>query len=70
MKNKIIKWLGGYTMEDIGKYNASILNYFQQQGTKDMPFIAYDERVCLIPAIILAMDNLKDPSASNYIIEN
>ena len=35
----------------IGKHNASILNQFQLQGTADMPMIAYDERVCLIPAI-------------------
>ena len=49
---------------DIQRY---LDNYF---SSKDMPFIAYDERVCLIPAIKLAMDNLKDPSASNYVLEN
>lgn len=38
-------------VEVLGKHNARILNYFQQQGTPDMPMIAYDERVCLIPAI-------------------
>lgn len=35
----------------IGKHNARILNHFQLQSTSDMPMIAYDERVCLIPAI-------------------
>ena len=38
-------------VEVLGKHNARILNYFQQQGTPDMPMIAYDERVCLIPAM-------------------
>lgn len=37
--------------ELIGKHNARILNNFQSQGTPEMPIIAYDERVCLIPAI-------------------
>lgn len=55
MKNKLIKLLGGYTRKDIAKYNAEILNQFQQQGTAEMPMIAYDERVCLIPAIEKAM---------------
>lgn len=55
MKEKIIKLLGGYTKEDISKYNAEILNQFQLQGTADIPMIAYDERVCLIPAIEKAM---------------
>lgn len=58
MKNKLIKLLGGYTKEDIAKYNAEILNQFQQQGTAEMPMIAYDERVCLIPAIEKAMVKL------------
>ena len=58
MKNKLIKLLGGYTKEDIIKYNAEILNQFQQQGTAEMPMIAYDERVCLIPAIEEAMVKL------------
>jgi len=58
MKNKIIHLLGGYTIKDIGKHNANILNEFQNQGTPDMPFIAYDERVCLIPAIEKAMERL------------
>ena len=58
MKNKLIKLLGGYTKEDIAKYNAEILNQFQQQGTAEMPMIAYDERVCLIPAIEKAMAKL------------
>lgn len=59
MKNKLIKLLGGYTREDIGKYNANILNAFQSQGTSDMPIIAYDERVCLIPALEKAMNLLE-----------
>lgn len=42
--------------EIIGKHNARILNEFQHQGTPDMPFIAYDERVCLIPAITKATE--------------
>lgn len=58
MKNKIIKFLGGYTREDISKYNANILNEFQLQGKPDMPLIAYDERVCLIPAFEKALDLL------------
>lgn len=58
MKNRIIKFLGGYTREDIGKYNANILNEFQLQGKPDMPLIAYDERVCLIPAIEKALELL------------
>lgn len=58
MKNKIIKLLGGYTKKDIAKYNATILNNFQNQGTADMPLIAYDERVCLIPAIKKSMETL------------
>lgn len=35
----------------IGEHNARILNEFQLQGTPNMPFIAYDERVCLLPAM-------------------
>lgn len=58
MKEKIIHLLGGYTIKDIGKYNARILNEFQNCGTADMPMIAYDEKVCLIPAIKKAMKNL------------
>jgi len=58
MKNTIIKLLGGFTLKDIHKYNAQILNEFQNQGTPDMPFIAYDERICLKPAIIKAMESL------------
>lgn len=38
----------------IGEHNARILNEFQLQGTQDMPIIAYDESVCLIPAIEIA----------------
>lgn len=38
----------------ISKHNARILNQFQLQGTKDMPMIAYDERVCLVPAMEIA----------------
>ena len=55
MKNIIIKYLGGFTLEDISKHNAMILNEFQNQGKPDMPIIAYDERVCLIPAITRVM---------------
>lgn len=40
--------------ELIGKHNARILNNFQLQGTPEMPMVAYDERVCLIPAIDIA----------------
>lgn len=40
--------------EIIGRHNARILNAFQLQGTIDMPMIAYDERVCLVPAIEIA----------------
>jgi len=61
MKNAVIKLLGGFTLEDISKYNACILNEFQKQGTSDMPFIAYDERVCLKPAIIKAMEYFTNP---------
>lgn len=35
----------------ISKHNARILNEFQLQGKPDMPMIAYDERVCLVPAM-------------------
>ena len=35
----------------ISEHNARILNEFQLQGKPDMPFIAYDERICLIPAM-------------------
>ncbi len=59
MKEKIIHLLGGYTREDIGRHNANILNEFQKQGTETMPFIAYDERICLIPALESAMRLLK-----------
>lgn len=40
--------------EIVGQHNARILNQFQLQGTADMPIIAYDERVCLVPAIEIA----------------
>lgn len=59
MKEIIIHLLGGYTIKDIGKHNANILNEFQNQGTAEMPFIAYDERICLVPAITKAMELLK-----------
>jgi len=65
MKKKIIKLLGGYTIEDITKYNVELLNQFQQQGTADMPIIAYDERVCLIPAIQKAMLRLEKYGNTN-----
>ena len=39
-------------MRDIvSKHNAKILNQFQLQGTPNMPMSAYDERVCLVPAM-------------------
>lgn len=60
MKTRIIHFLGGYTKEDIGRHNANILNEFQLQGTADIPMIAYDERVCLIPAIKKAMELLNN----------
>ncbi len=44
------------TKEIIEKHNARILNEFQAQGTASMPFIAYDERVCLIPAMTKATE--------------
>lgn len=48
----------------IGKHNARILNEFQLQGKPDLPMVAYDERVCLIPAIEIAtkktFDELSD----------
>ena len=62
MRNKIIKLLGGYTIEDILKHNVNILNQFQLQGTANMPMIAYDERVCLIPAIEKSMKLLTNPN--------
>ena len=40
--------------EIISSHNARIMNQFQLQGTPDMPIIAYDERVCLLPAITKA----------------
>ncbi len=57
----------------ISKHNARILNEFQKQGKPDMPFIAYDERICLIPAMKIATDEtlaiLKD-TLSNQVGEN
>jgi len=44
----------GEWREILGKHNARILNEFQKQGKPDMPFIAHDERICLIPAIEIA----------------
>lgn len=38
----------------IPQHNARILNEFQAQGKPDMPMIAYDVNVCLVPAIIKA----------------
>lgn len=50
-------------VDEIAKHNARILNHFQLQGTPEMPMIAYDERVCLVPAIEAAtketLTNLK-----------
>lgn len=43
----------------ISEHNARILNEFQKQGTADMPLIAYDERVCLVPAIQIATKETK-----------
>ncbi len=51
-KKEIVEW----SKELIGKHNARILNEFQKQGTAEMPLIAYDERICLIPAITIAME--------------
>jgi len=48
--------MAGKIEEVISKHNARILNEFQKQGTPDMPFIAYDERICLIPAMRIATD--------------
>lgn len=55
-RKEIVEW----SKQLIGKHNARILNEFQKQGTTEMPFIAYDERVCLIPAIALAMKETDD----------
>lgn len=38
----------------ISEHNTRILNAFQLQGNSEMPIIAYDERICLIPAIKIA----------------
>lgn len=38
----------------ISKHNARILNEFQLKGKPALPFITYDERVCLIPAMEIA----------------
>lgn len=43
----------------ISEHNARVLNEFQKQGTADMPLIAYDERVCLVPAIQIATKETK-----------
>lgn len=51
-RKEMVEW----SKQLIGKHNARILNEFQKQGKKDMPFIAYDERICLIPAITIAME--------------
>lgn len=51
-RKEIVEW----SKELIGKHNARILNEFQKQGTAEMPLIAYDERICLIPAITIAME--------------
>lgn len=40
----------------INEHNGRILNEFQLQGTADMPIIAYDERVCLKPAMKIATE--------------
>lgn len=42
--------------EIIGRHNARILNEFQKQGTPEMPLIAYDETICLIPAMTKATE--------------
>lgn len=55
-RKEIVEW----SKELIRKHNARILNEFQKQGTADMPFIAYDERICLIPAITIAMKETDD----------
>ena len=47
--------------ELIGRHNARILNQFQTEMKPDMPLIAYDERVALIPAITkIAEETKKD----------
>ena len=51
----------------IGKFNAEILNNFQKQGTPEMPLIAYDERVCLIPAMVASSENNKKLLISSQI---
>jgi len=51
--------------EIIGKHNARILNQFQLQGTSEMPFIAYDERVCLIPAMTKATEETMNLLSNN-----
>lgn len=49
----------------IGKHNARILNEFQLQGKPDMPIIAYDERVCLVPAMEIATKETLQAFLSN-----
>lgn len=45
----------------LAKHNARILNSFQLQGNPNLPLIAYDERVCLIPAMEIAtQETLED----------
>ena len=51
--------------EIVEKHNVRILNEFQLQGKPDMPMIAYDERVCLIPAMKKATEETLSSLASH-----
>mgnify|MGYP001593251195 FL=1 len=65
---------GRKDIEDIiSRHNARILNEFQLQGKPDMPMIAYDERICLIPAMEKATKETLDDLATalrEMVVEN
>ncbi len=48
------KRVRGLVEKIISEHNARVLNEFQLQGKPDIPMIAYDERICLIPAMEIA----------------
>lgn len=49
----------------IGRHNARILNQFQLEMKPDIPLVAYDERVALIPAIIKIAEETKEDNLSS-----
>lgn len=53
----------------IPQHNARILNEFQAQGKPDMPMIAYDVNVCLVPAIIKATKDTVESELLSLIKE-